>query len=357
MGDRTRDKPSQDVAVAPEKGCAGKGLMKRPIRFKSDEGGIAGWDCWCATRAPTARYYQVTSPRQILPGTTYLVTRRCSQRQFLLKPSRRTNQLVRYCLADAARLTGVLVHAVCVMSNHWHGVVTDPEARLPEFLERFHRLFARAQNAWLGRWENLWSSEKPSVIPLASEDDVLEKMAYTIANPTAAGLVRSPREWPGVISLRLTELSNVDRPEVFFDPKGPLPRQVTWNIVRPPIYAHLDDAALAHQLTRAVERHLQAAHTAIRKQGRKFLGPRAIMQQGFDDAPASNEPRRSLNPRIAGKSALERVEAIRRLLDFCRRYRSAWVAWRSGARDTPFPAGTYALRVHARVACAPACPA
>lgn len=50
---------------------------------------------------------------------------------------------------------------------------------------------------------------------LNSDEDVLEKMAYTIANPTAAGLVRSPREWPGVVSLRLAERFSVDRPDVF----------------------------------------------------------------------------------------------------------------------------------------------
>jgi putative transposase len=49
------------------------------------------------------------------------------------------------------------------MSNHWHGVLTDPDARLPEFLEIFHKLFAKAQNASLGRWEKLWSSDKTSV--------------------------------------------------------------------------------------------------------------------------------------------------------------------------------------------------
>ena len=300
----------------------------------------------------------MTAPRQILPGTTYLVTRRCTQRQFLLKPSRRTNGLVRYCLADAARHTGVLLHAICFMSNHWHGVVTDPWGRLPEFLERFHRLFARAQNSALGRWENLWSSEKPSIVELVSDEDILDKMAYTVANPTAAGLVRSPREWPGVISLRLEENVVVDRPDVaFFDPDGGLPEQVTLNIVRAPIYRHLDDAALARDLALAVERHVRRAREALVAQGRKFLGAKAVLQQSFDAAPNSTELRRTASPRIAAHNAPLRVHAIRRLLDFVRRYRAAWHAYRSGARDTLFPAGTYALRVHARVACAPACPA
>jgi REP element-mobilizing transposase RayT len=302
--------------------------------------------------------YLLTTPRQILPGTTYLVTRRCTQRQFLLKPSRRTNQLVRYCLADAARHSGVLIHAVCFMSNHWHGVVTDPFARLPEFLERFHRLFARAQNSTLGRWENLWSSDKPSVIALGSNEDVLDKMAYTAANPTAAGLVRSPREWPGVISLRLAERLVIDKPDIsFFDAEGHLPDQVTLDIVRPPIYQHLDDANLAKHLAHAIERHVRVARQTLTAQGRKFIGAKAVLQQPFDATPQSTEPRRNPSPRIAAKHTPERVGAIQDMLDFVRRYRTAWHAWRSGARDTLFPPGTYALRIYARVACAPACPA
>ena len=47
---------------------------------------------------------------------------------------------------------------------------------------------------------------------LVSDEDVLEKMAYTIANPTAAGLVRSPRDWPGVITTRIGERCTVQTP-------------------------------------------------------------------------------------------------------------------------------------------------
>jgi putative transposase len=298
----------------------------------------------------------LTTPRQVLPGSTYLVTRRCAQRQFLLKPSPRTNQLIRYCLADAARHTGVLLHAVCFMSNHWHGVVTDPQARLPEFLERFHRLLARAQNASLGRWENLWSSDKPSVVALVSDEDVLEKMAYTIANPVAAGLVRSPREWPGVVSLQFSERTIVRRPDIFFDSRGRMPENVTLEIVRPPIHAQLDDVTLAVRAARVVERRLREARQALHEAGREVLGAKAVLQQSVDTVPQSREVRRNPNPRIAARHTPERVQAIRRLLDFIRRYRAAWHAWRAGARETTFPQGTYALRIYARVACAPACP-
>jgi len=242
------------------------------------------------------------------------------------------------------------------MSNHWHGVVSDPQARLPEFLERFHRLLARAQNVFLGRCENLWSSEKTSVVLLASDEDVLEKMAYTIANPTAAGLVRSPSEWPGVISLRIGEQSSVEMPELFFNPEGPLPACVTLTLTRPAIYPDVDLDDLSRLLANAVQRHVEQAREALAKRGLKFLGAKAVLQQSFEEVPKAPEQRGTTNPRIAAAHSPLRTQMFERMLTFWRTYRAAWQAWRSGKRDQVFPAGTYALRVHAGVCCALPCP-
>jgi REP element-mobilizing transposase RayT len=55
----------------------------------------------------------------VVPGTTYLITRRCIDRRFLLLPSAAVNQIFLYCLAVAAARAGVIIHAVTVMSNHW----------------------------------------------------------------------------------------------------------------------------------------------------------------------------------------------------------------------------------------------
>jgi hypothetical protein len=49
-----------------------------------------------------------------------MVTRRCSQRTFRLRPSALTNQIFKYCIGLAQAKTGVAVHAACVMSNHHH---------------------------------------------------------------------------------------------------------------------------------------------------------------------------------------------------------------------------------------------
>jgi len=298
----------------------------------------------------------MTAPREVLPGHTYLITRRCTQRQFLLRPSRLTNELIRYCLGVAAMQTGMELHAVCFMSNHWHGVVTDPLARLPEFLERFHRLLARAQNVSLGRSENLWSSEKTSVVHLVSEEDVLEKMAYTMANPTSAGLVWSPHEWPGVVTLRIGERRLAEMPRVFFDRSGNLPKTVMLDLVRPRIFTALDDQGLAVRLASVVERLVRNARASLLHRGLRFLGAKAVLRQPFVAVAASAVPRRNLNPRIAARDRRQRIDALRRLIDFRRAYREALNAWRTGLRDVVFPAGTYALRIYAGVSCAPAHP-
>jgi REP element-mobilizing transposase RayT len=63
----------------------------------------------------------MTAPRRILAGISYLISRRCSERRFFLRPAALTNEIFQYVLAVAAKRYGVLVHAFCVLSNHCYG--------------------------------------------------------------------------------------------------------------------------------------------------------------------------------------------------------------------------------------------
>ena len=77
-------------------------------------------------------------PRQVLPRQFYLITRRCTQRQFLLRPDNATNNGFLYCLIDAALRCEIDVVLPCAMSNHYHVVIYDRAGRYPEFIEHFH---------------------------------------------------------------------------------------------------------------------------------------------------------------------------------------------------------------------------
>jgi hypothetical protein len=281
----------------------------------------------------------------------YLITRRCTQRQFLLRPSSLTNQVFTYCLAVAAEETGVQIHGVAVLSNHWHGVVSDPLGTLPEFLALLHKLVAKALNALLGRWENFWSSDKTSVVRLVDEHEVLDKMAYVQANPTTAGLVKSPDLWPGLLSRHVGETLEVEMPDVFFDDEGQLPHEATLQLVRPPIYRELDTRELDALLVQEVGKRVRRARGEMRQVGKSFLGPKTVLRQATSAQPKTPEPRRNLSPRIACKSTEHRVRALNDLKRFLGRYREAWARWRNGDRQVEFPFGTYAMRLRDGVRC------
>ena len=295
------------------------------------------------------------APREILPGSCYLVTRRCTQRQFLLRPSAMVNQIFAYCIALAAERTGVLVHALCVLSDHYHGVFTDVFGRLPEFEEIVHKLVAKSINASLDRWENLWSSEAPSAVRLEDDGAVLDKIVYTLCNPTAAGLVAFGKEWPG-LRTRPRDIAGTEtvirRPDVFFRKDGPTPETVVLRIV-PPAIDGMSGAQIADEIEARVEARERELRDEAARTGRSFLGRRAVLEQSPLASPTTREPRRRLSPRVAAADPAVRIGAIARIKQFLLDYRDAFLKWKRGIRDVLFPHGTYALRLHAAVPCAP----
>jgi putative transposase len=296
----------------------------------------------------------MTAPRRVLPGQTYLVTRRCSERRFFLRPSTVTNAIFLYALAVAARLHRVEIHAFCVLSNHVHLLLTDPEARLPRFMQHLDSLVARAVNASLGRWEGFWSSENSySAVSHDGTADVVAKAVYVLGNPVSAGLVRAGREWPGLWTAPEqlgTGRFVVPRPKVFFSDTGDMPATAELTLTTPPGFS---SAAEFQALVAAGLHDLELAK--LRELGSNgFLGRRRVLAQNPFSRPAPGEPRRTLSPRIAAGDKWKRIEAISRLVEFLRAYGIALKQRQAGVREVVFPAGTYQLRVEHGVRCAPA---
>ncbi|HEX9244280.1 MAG TPA: hypothetical protein VF875_17685 [Anaeromyxobacter sp.] len=294
----------------------------------------------------------MTAPRQVLEGTTYLVTRRASERRFFLRPSKETTAIFGYLLAVISERYGILLHAACVLSNHFHIVLTDPNARLPEFHRDLDALVARAVNCSLGRWEALWERDSYSAVRLETSETVLEKMVYVLANPVAAGLVRRGSEWPGLWSdPRLIGGDGVvfERPKDFFRADGPLPATARLRFLPPPGFEKVPEhiAELLEHLRRAEDR----AAAVLEASGRSFMGVARVLAQKPYARPAPGEPRRGLNPRVACRNKWKRIEALLHLAGFRSAYREALAAWRAGARDVKFPLGTWLMRVQHRACC------
>ncbi len=287
-----------------------------------------------------------------------MITRRCTQRQFLMRPDRETNNAFIYCLAVAAERYRIRVIFTAAMSNHHHTGIEDPDGNYPAFLEHFHKLFAKCQNALRGRWENFWSSEQTSVVRLVDPGDVVDKMVYALTNPVKDRLVEKAHHWPGVSSLAALMHGKTlvaSRPRHFFRDEGGMPDVVSLSFPRPTAFKDLSQEEFAAMIDLRI-RALEESVTAHRRlTGVQVVGRRAVLAQEWSARPNSHEPRRQLDPRVAARSKWSRIEALMRNRAFRDAYIAARDSFVAGIRDVVFPAGTYWLRRFVQASCAP-CP-
>jgi putative transposase len=293
----------------------------------------------------------MAKPRRVVPGATHMLTRRTYQRTFRLRPSELTNQIALYCLGWAAAKYGMLIHAFVLMSNHHHLELTDPNGLLPDFLRDFHRSMAKALNASQGQWENLWSAEHASAVLLPTLDDLLGSIAYTVANPVAAGLVEDPSQWPGVMLWEPGASIVMKRPTAYFDPNGSAPESVELRIVPPP---NTEAQSWGERVRRAVADEVARARGSVLSQGMRFLGAAAVKAKSFLQRAKSNEVKRAINPVLAARDVFVRKTFQRILRQFRRSYAAALALWRAGDRGVEFPFGTWWMRVHHEASVSPA---
>jgi putative transposase len=291
----------------------------------------------------------MAQPRRVLPGMTVLITRRTLRRTHLLRPDRALNEFFVYCLAIIARRHGVLVHAAVLMSTHEHLVLTDVHGQLPRFLHELHRMLALGVKV-LRKWEGtVWDAEKTSVVELRTPQAVIEKLAYVMANPVAAGLVRSASEWPGITTVP-GELGcgrrTAARPSFYFDRSNPCwPASTTLELTMPPGLG-IPDAAARNAVATELAELESAAHATVRTRGWRFLGKARLRSLSPYDRATSPEPLRARNPVFAvgrgQRAAFFEAVAVLRL--FRHAYREARERWRTGLREAMFPSGTWLMR-------------
>jgi putative transposase len=280
-------------------------------------------------------------PRRVLPNQTYLITRRCLGRRFLLRPDDSLNNAFVYCLALAAEKHSVEVHALCAMSNHYHLIITDTDGVLPDFMAWLNRQLAMCVKR-LRRWEEVvWEPNVAySAVELTGPSEVLDKVAYVSLNPVSAALVSSPERWPGVLST-LDALSagviKAERPSVWF--KESAPEVAHLALSTPPCFSEQTDYLQA--LDALLDRRLSLLHTERRRKGRGYLGRARVCRTLVTGQPRNKKERFGRSPMFSALTRTAWRRAIQRLRAFRLAYREAYRVWRGGHRRVAFPAGTW----------------
>ena len=277
-----------------------------------------------------------------------MLTRRTTQRMFLLRPDSITREAFIYCFTVAAQRHSIEVHWLTVMSNHYHAGIRDVLGRAPEFLRDFHGLLARSINAARCRWENLWASEQTGMLELVTAEAAFDKMTYGITNPCAAHLVAKVSHWPGLCAygnILHGKVMKARRPHWFFDRNNALlPEEVELRFVRPPQFAELSEQEWRDKVKAAVQAREAELNQERQAKGIKLVGRKAVRRQSAFSQPKTVAERRKLNPRVAAKNKWLRIEALLRNKRFEARYRAAWERYQQGDRQVMFPYGTYKLR-------------
>jgi putative transposase len=288
--------------------------------------------------------------RQIISGSIYLITRRCSERRHFLAPQRDVDAIFSYLLAALLERHGLELLGAVQMSNHYHALVHDPEGHVPAFMRDFHMLVARSVNRLRRRSDGFWGIEQASLVEVVDGDAVVDILAYMACNPVAAGLVRRGTDWPG---LRTSPYACTQRPLVLQRPQGflradgPLPPTATLRVVVAPTHRGLTPHAFAALVASRVADKEAALVRELEARGHRFPSLRTLASVDWSARPTTASGLFSLSPLVSARHPDRRLKTLERIKRFQSDYATARQRFVRGARNTIFPGGTWMYpRIH-----------
>lgn len=87
-----------------------------------------------------------------------------------------------------------IVHAYCLMSNHYHLVIETPLKNLSAGMRQLNGVYTQIFNKKHGRIGHLFQGRFKAYL-IEKESYLLEVCRYIVLNPVRAGIVHNPLEW------------------------------------------------------------------------------------------------------------------------------------------------------------------
>jgi putative transposase len=131
----------------------------------------------------------------VVPGLPHHVVLRGNNRRRLCSYPADYGQLI-FLLARATDKHAVAVHALCILSNHVHLIVTPPTTTaLSSWVRGFAQPYAQRRNARLGASGKLFE-ERFFAKPIGTDAQLLATVGYVDANAVMAGVADTPADYP-----------------------------------------------------------------------------------------------------------------------------------------------------------------
>ena len=290
-----------------------------------------------------------TQPWRLVEVTSVTI-----QNRYLLRPSKKLNDLVVGVVARAQQKYEMPVICITVMSSHMHMLLhaRDPE-HMAEFMG-FVKTNLSKEIGTLHRWPGSMFADRYHHVEVSdAETDQIDRLKYCLANGVKEFLVDRPDQWPGVHSAtalvegedllghwydrtrqhaaRQRGEKNVDKEQFASEERlflSPLP-----------CWAELPEAEYRRRVAELVEEIVEEGERERRRTGNTSMGVASIL--------SADEHYR---PKKVEKSPKPRFHAKNRAV-----WKRMWEAWRaitaafreasarllSGERDIDFPEGTF----------------
>ena len=98
-------------------------------------------------------------------------------------------------LADVVGRYRWLVHAYCLMGNHYHLLIETPQANLSHGMRQLNGVYTQKYNRRHDRVGHLFQGRYKAFV-VEKDSYLLELSRYIALNPVKSKLVSSPRDWP-----------------------------------------------------------------------------------------------------------------------------------------------------------------
>ena len=270
-----------------------------------------------------------------------------------MRPSEELTETTLGILGRAQRRYGVQLHAFVFLSNHYHILLTVPNAlKLSRFMGFVNGNLAREAGRLAAWRERFWGRRYQAIIVSHEEASQVERLRYVLAQGCKEGLVRTPADWPGCSSLPglLEGRSLIGR---WFDRSAeyearrrgrePAAREFSSiervDLAPLPCLSDLSEDArrlLIRDIVASIE---EEASRHSEEPLRAPLGPEAVQEQHPHSQPLRTK--QSPAPLVHAASRRVRCAFVELYRHFVAAFRDASCRLRAGDRSAEFPPGSF----------------
>lgn len=128
------------------------------------------------------------------PGAYYHVTSRGNEQKDVFKSQRDREKFLEY-LASATQRYGAVIHAYCLMTNHYHLLLETPEGNLSQIMRHINGAYTTYFNVKRKRVGHLFQGRFKAIL-VEADAYAAELSRYIHLNPVRAWIVKRPEDYP-----------------------------------------------------------------------------------------------------------------------------------------------------------------